>query len=60
MIQHKVRDITLSIVTLCVIATVVWWMSAHVVWLGDDLDYKYMMKGAIWQSWGRIHTWHDF
>lgn len=60
MIQHKARNITFSVITLGVICAVVWWMSAHVVWLGDDLDYKYMMKGAIWQSWGRIHTWHDF
>ncbi len=34
----------------------IWWMSANAVWLGDDIDYKYMMKGEIWQSWGKIKT----
>lgn len=48
-----------SIGILCCIACAVWWMSAHVVWLGDDLDYKYMMKGEIWESWGKIRSWHD-
>lgn len=35
-------------------------MSAEVVWLGDDLDYKYKMKGEIWQSWGKIKTVKTF
>ncbi|MDE6561364.1 MAG: hypothetical protein K2K75_08300 [Muribaculaceae bacterium] len=50
----KNRIISLSMLLLLGIA--IWWMSAHVVWLGDDLDYKYMMKGEIWQSWGKIKT----
>ncbi|MDE6547436.1 MAG: hypothetical protein K2L22_00385 [Muribaculaceae bacterium] len=50
----KNRIISLSLFLLLGIA--IWWMSANVVWLGDDLDYKYMMKGEIWQSWGKIKT----
>ncbi len=38
----------------------VWWMSAHVVWLGDDLDYQFKMQGEIWQSWGFINNFKDF
>ncbi len=30
------------------------------MWLGDDLDYKYMMNGEIWQSWGKIKTVRQF
>lgn len=44
----------LSSVLLLSLGAVIWWMCANVVWLGDDLDYKYMMKGEIWQSWGKI------
>lgn len=46
----------LSCISLLLLGIVIWWMSANVVWLGDDLDYKYMMKGEIWQSWGKIKT----
>ena len=45
---------------LLILGLVIWWMSANVVWLGDDLDYKYMMKGEIWQSWGRIKSLKAF
>ncbi len=45
---------------LLLLAGGIWWMSANVVWLGDDLDYKYMMKGEIWQSWGKIKTTKEF
>ncbi len=48
------KQTALSSIFLCLLCAVVWWMSANVVWLGDDLDYKYMMKGEIWQSWGYI------
>lgn len=50
----------LSALLLFTLGYAIWWMSANVVWLGDDLDYKYMMKGEIWQSWGRIKTTGDF
>lgn len=46
----------LSCISLLLLGTAIWWMSGNVVWLGDDLDYKYMMKGEIWQSWGKIKT----
>lgn len=46
----------LSSFTLLILGFSIWWMSANVIWLGDDLDYKYMMKGEIWQSWGKIKT----
>ena len=35
-------------------------MTANVVWLGDDLDYKFRMKGEIWQSWGWINSFKEF
>ncbi|MDE7420209.1 MAG: hypothetical protein K2N35_08370 [Muribaculaceae bacterium] len=47
-------------ISLFVLCAAIWWMSANVVWLGDDLDYKYMMKGEIWQSWGKIKTLKNF
>lgn len=50
----------LSSLFLLLLGIVIWWMSAEVVWLGDDLDYKYMMKGEIWQSWGKIKTVKQF
>lgn len=53
-------QLSLSILVLGCLGFVIWWMSANVVWLGDDIDYKYMMKGEIWQSWGKIHDWHEF
>ena len=49
-----------SFLLLLLLGSAIWWMSADVVWLGDDLDYKYMMKGEIWQSWGNIKTVKDF
>ncbi len=49
-----------SSIYLLLLGLAIWWMGAHVVWLGDDLDYKYMMKGEIWQSWGKIKTVKDF
>ncbi|MDE5795027.1 MAG: hypothetical protein K2I08_09945 [Muribaculaceae bacterium] len=49
-----------STILLLLLGAVIWWMSANVVWLGDDLDYKYMMKGEIWQSWGWIKSLKDF
>lgn len=58
--QHSPIHILWSMVALCILGMGIWWMSEHVVWLGDDLDYKYRMKGAIWQSWGRIKTWDEF
>ena len=50
------KNAILSSIFLLLLGIVIWWMSADVVWLGDDLDYKYMMKGEIWQSWGKIKT----
>lgn len=41
-------------------AVAVWWLSAHVLWLGDDLDYQFRMQGEIWQSWGFINNFTDF
>ncbi len=54
------KKIILSSVFLLVLGFSIWWMSEEVVWLGDDLDYKYMMKGEIWQSWGKIKTVKQF
>lgn len=50
----------LSLISLLLLGIAIWWISADVVWLGDDLDYKYMMKGEIWQSWGHIKTTKAF
>lgn len=50
------KRILLSSFILLLLGTAIWWMCLDVVWLGDDLDYKYMMKGEIWRSWGRIAT----
>lgn len=49
-----------ALVSFLVLGVAIWWMSDEVVWLGDDLDYKYMMKGEIWQSWGKIKTVKQF
>lgn len=49
-----------SLVILLSTGLVIWWMSANVVWLGDDLDYQYCMKGALWESWGRITSFREF
>ncbi len=49
-----------SSICLLTLGIAIWWMGANVVWLGDDLDYKYMMKGEIWQSWGYINSVKDF
>ena len=54
------RNRILSFSLLLLLGNAIWWMSADVVWLGDDLDYKYMMKGEIWQSWGKIKSATDF
>lgn len=58
--KHIPNNLIFSTLILACLGFAVWWMSAHVVWLGDDLDYKYMMKGEIWQSWGWINSWNDF
>lgn len=57
--RHK-KDLTLSLMALALMGATIWWMSSNVVWLGDDLDYKFKMKGEIWQSWGFINTLTDF
>lgn len=49
-----------SILYLLILGIAVWWMSANVVWLGDDLDYQFRMRGEIWQSWGHIKTFKEF
>lgn len=49
-----------SVIVITILGIAIWWMSSEVVWLGDDLDYKYRMNGAIWQSWGQIKSWNDF
>lgn len=49
-----------SLILLLLLGTAIWWMSANVVWLGDDLDYQYRMKGAIWESWGKIRSFKEF
>lgn len=54
------KRLALSSIILLLLGTAIWWMSANVVWLGDDLDYKYMMKGEIWRSWGHINSIVDF
>lgn len=54
------KNVVKSIVYLLLLAIAIWWMSANVLWLGDDLDYKYRMKGEIWQSWGWINTFKEF
>lgn len=54
------KNTSRSISCLLLLASAIWWMSANVVWLGDDLDYKYLMKGEIWQSWGWINTFQQF
>lgn len=58
--RHSLLNACLSFIFLVILGAGIWWMSDSVVWLGDDLDYKYKMRGAIWQSWGFINTWSDF
>lgn len=45
---------------LAILGIVIWWMGSEAVWLGDDLDYKFRMQGAIWQSWGWIQSPGEF
>lgn len=54
------KSVILSSIYLGILFIAIWWMSSNVVWLGDDIDYKYMMKGEIWQSWGYINSIEDF
>ncbi|MDE6379815.1 MAG: hypothetical protein K2L11_05020 [Muribaculaceae bacterium] len=54
------KQTALSSFALLLLGFAIWWMCANAVWLGDDLDYKYMMKGELWQSWGYIHNIGDF
>ncbi|MDE5997832.1 MAG: hypothetical protein K2G77_06450, partial [Muribaculaceae bacterium] len=54
------KSVLISSIYLGILSIVIWWMSSNVVWLGDDIDYKYMMKGEIWQSWGYINSIKDF
>ncbi|MDE7345448.1 MAG: hypothetical protein K2N48_01765 [Muribaculaceae bacterium] len=58
--KSTTRNYICSYLCLILLGIAIWWMSANVVWLGDDLDYKYMMKGEIWQSWGKIKTVEEF
>lgn len=59
-LTHIKRPLTYSIAILTILAIAIWWFSSSVVWLGDDIDYQFQMKGAIWQSWGWIHNWNQF
>lgn len=54
------KQSVISFIFLFLLGAAIWWMSSNVVWLGDDLDYKYMMKGEIWQSWGYINSVSGF
>ncbi len=49
-----------SITYLLLLIVIIWWTAANVVWLGDDLDYKFRMRGEIWQSWGWINSFSEF
>lgn len=53
------RD-ALSYLCLAAVGLAIWWMSTGVVWLGDDIDYKFMMQGDLWQSWGHINSVKEF
>ena len=54
------RNTLKSAFPLLILGSTICWMCLNAVWLGDDLDYKYMMKSEIWQSWGYINTISDF
>ena len=58
--MKNVKQAIFSSSYIFILGVAIWWMSANVIWLGDDLDYKYMMKGEIWQSWGHINSIKDF
>ena len=53
---YKMKRSLYSSICIILLGVAIWWMAANVVWLGDDLDYKYMMRGEIWQSWGKIRS----
>lgn len=61
-IGHNTIKISVILSSIClgILFIAIWWMSSNVVWLGDDIDYKYMMKGEIWQSWGYMNSIKDF
>lgn len=58
--KHYPFHILPSVAILAILGFAIWWMADTVVWLGDDLDYKFRMKGAIWQSWGWIKSWEEY
>lgn len=49
-----------SLIYILLLSVIIWWMTYNVVWLGDDLDYKFKMNGEIWQSWGWINSFKEF
>lgn len=55
----KIRP-ELNTCILVLLAAVVWWLSRQIAWIGDDLDYMFRMKGAIWESWGWIRNPGEF
>lgn len=54
------KNTLISIFCLISLGIAIWWMADNVVWLGDDLDYQFRMKGGIWESWGHIRTFRQF
>lgn len=46
----------LSLLWLCLLGGVVLVMSLSVVWLGDDVDYRFFIDRSIWNSDGPLDT----
>ena len=45
---------------LMALAAVVAWLSAGVLWLGDDVDYGFFIVDSIWNSHGSIDSVAEF
>lgn len=57
----RVLHRTLGTVVLAVVAAVVAWCSAFVLWMGDDVDYCFYINNVIWNSYGSIdNVWQFF
>lgn len=48
-----------SISVLALLAIVVAWLSRTVVWLGDDVDYAFIIHDNVWTSSGHINSLSD-
>lgn len=59
LISRQGTGIICSLLVLAVVATMVWFVSDAVVWLGDDANYQFFIVDSIWGSHGEIKSLTD-